>query len=67
MMKAEYDAEVDALYLDLRAGKSEQSIELDKNVIIDVDADGELLGIEVLFAKERHPKLLEQLNIKAVA
>ena len=66
-MKKEYDPDADALSLYIREGEVDRTIELDENTLIDVDKDGNLLSIEVLFVKERKPKILEDLNIKLVA
>ena len=51
-MKIEYDREADAAYLRLSQKKPERSIEVSKYVIIDVDDNGQPVGIEVLFASK---------------
>ena len=61
-MRLRYDAEVDAAYLslvdrDLRPGEAVRQSDIisvpggDGSVILDVDADGRLLGVEVLGAR----------------
>ena len=51
-MLVRYDAEVDALYVKLREGKSKRTKELDSfgNRMVDYDAQGNVLGVEFLFA-----------------
>ncbi len=50
-MKIEYDASVDALVIQLRAGKYAGSDEVAPNVIMDFDEQGEPLAIEILNAR----------------
>lgn len=47
-VKLEYDAEVDAAYLTLKAGRVEQSEEVKPGLILDFDRDDQLLGVEIL-------------------
>ena len=54
-MKITVDWEADALYISFRKGKLSKNKKIDKNTIIDLDKDGNLLGIELLFMKERIP------------
>ncbi|MEM2994819.1 MAG: DUF2283 domain-containing protein [Candidatus Bathyarchaeia archaeon] len=48
MVKVEYDSEADAMYIWLRKTKYEISEELAENVIIDLDKNGRIIGIEIL-------------------
>jgi len=52
--KIEYDEDVDAAYIYLKypikEGESKKTKELKENVILDFDAKGKLLGIEILNA-----------------
>ncbi|NLX12733.1 MAG: DUF2283 domain-containing protein [Phycisphaerales bacterium] len=52
-MKAIYDAHKDTLTLELRPGPVAESDEEKPGVILDYDADGNLIGIEVLDASKR--------------
>ena len=52
-MRVEYDPEADALYIRLRAGEVADSDEIREGVVIDYDAEGEVLGIELLSASKR--------------
>lgn len=63
-MKTRYDPEADAMYTELKKGKVAKTIELDENVIIDLDESGEILGLEILFVKERNPDILKAFGIK---
>jgi uncharacterized protein YuzE len=47
-VKFEYDAEVDAAYLTLRAGKIAGSEEVQPGLIVDFGADDEIIGVEIL-------------------
>ena len=38
--------------------------EIDKNTIMDFDASGNLIGIELLFVRERNPTLLKELKFE---
>jgi len=47
-MKVEYDADADAMYITLRKGQYKVSQEISENVIIDLDKNCRILGIEIL-------------------
>jgi uncharacterized protein YuzE len=47
-MKIEYDRKADAMYIRLRAGAVAESDEIRPGVVFDFDADGKVLGIEML-------------------
>jgi uncharacterized protein YuzE len=48
MVQVEYDQKADALNIWLRKAKYDISEELAENVIIDLDKNGRIIGIEVL-------------------
>ena len=52
-MKVKYDAEVDVVYLRLTDHDIVESDELQPGMIVDFDADGKMVAIEFLNAKER--------------
>ncbi|HCO57185.1 MAG TPA: hypothetical protein DIT38_03365 [Burkholderiales bacterium] len=52
-MKIEYDRRADAMYIRLRAGTVVESDEVRPGVVFDFDADGKVLGIEMLDVSER--------------
>lgn len=49
-MTLEYDLEAGALYIRVADGKVARTRELDGNTLADVDADGNVLGVEVVSA-----------------
>jgi uncharacterized protein YuzE len=42
-----YDANTDALYIDLKAGRVEESEEVAPGFVLDLDASGSVLGIDI--------------------
>ncbi len=65
-MKITYDPEVDALYIEIRIGDFDHNTKLDTNTIVNYDKEGNVLGIELLFVKERNPTFLERINFKNI-
>ena len=49
-MQIDYDPEADAIYIQLRDGEVDHTVESSKYIYVDVDADGVPLGLEILFA-----------------
>ena len=47
-MKIEYDPKADAIYIRLKAGTVAESDEVRPGVLLDFDAEGKVLGIEML-------------------
>lgn len=60
-MKVKYDKEVDILYIKLSDSPIEESDENKPGVILDYDAKGTVVGIEILDASKKivHPNLVE--------
>lgn len=52
-MRITYDPEADALYIELLYARAVDSIDLEPGVSADLDADGHVLGFEILGARER--------------
>lgn len=46
-MKFIYDADTDALYIDLKEGRVEESEEVAHGFVLDLDAAGNVLGIDI--------------------
>jgi uncharacterized protein YuzE len=72
MVRVEYDSKADAMYIWLRKAKYDISEELAENVIIDLDKNGRIIGIEVLDAsknlgKELVTKILSTEKLVAAA
>jgi len=50
----EYDSEADVAYIKISSGKVEESSEIDKDIIVDIDKREHLVGIEILnFSKSK--------------
>ncbi len=52
-MKVEFDPQADAMYIELKDGEVEDTLEVGKSVFVDVDSEGTPLGIEILFVSRR--------------
>ena len=52
-MKIEYDPKADAMYIRLLAGEVVDSDEVRDGVVFDYDAEGRVLGIEILDVSKR--------------
>ena len=52
-MKLEFDAQADAVYLELTDVEVEESKEIQPGIIVDYDAEGRIIGIEVLYVSKR--------------
>ena len=50
MIDVTYDPSVDAAYIRLGRGKVANTTEMSENIILDYDADGRVIGIEILTA-----------------
>ena len=48
MVSVEFDPDVNALYIRLKDGKVKTSESLADNIIVDLDENNEILGIEIL-------------------
>ncbi len=64
MVRVEYDSKVDAMYIWLRKARYEISEELAENVVIDLDKDGRIIGIEILDAAKKLGKELMEKILK---
>jgi len=54
-MKVSFDKKADALYIELKKGKFGSNKKIDAETIVDLDKEGNLLGIEFLSASKRIP------------
>ncbi len=52
-MKFEFDPQADAIYLELTEAEVEESKEIQPGIIMDYDAEGWIVGIEVLYVSKR--------------
>mgnify|MGYP001590940913 CR=1 FL=1 len=55
-MKITYDKDADAMYVELTDKKFSKCKEIDRNTILDLDAEGNVIGIELLFVTKRFPQ-----------
>ncbi|MFH1506747.1 MAG: DUF2283 domain-containing protein [archaeon] len=64
-MEIRYDKEADALYIEFRKGKFAKNKKLDDFTIIDLDKDGNMLGMELLQVSDRIPaESLSEVRVK---
>ena len=64
-MEINYDKEADAMYIELRKGDFAKNKKIDDFTIIDLDKQGNILGIELLDVSKRIPReSLSQLHVK---
>lgn len=54
-MKVQYDAEVEACYLEVSARPVARTVHLDDGVMVDVDDAGEPVGVEFLWGRDHVP------------
>jgi len=63
-VKLEYDREADAVYIRIKDADIATTRELEENVIVDIDASGKLVGIELLFVSDYlRPEEIQNLTI----
>lgn len=55
-MRVTYDEEADAMYIKLTDEKFSKNKIVDKNTILNLDKDGNVIGVELLFVKDHMPK-----------
>ncbi len=65
-LKVHYDPEVDVLYL-AREGQEEQVVEVYPGLNLELDASGELIGVELLNASEFLKEVIGPLMLKATS
>ena len=54
-MKITFDKEADAVYIEFRNGEFASNKKIDDNTIVDLDKEGNILGIEILSVSETMP------------
>lgn len=60
-MKVRYYKDTDSLYIDLSENPSEESREISEGIVLDYDADGSLVGIDIDNASSK--VALERLSV----
>lgn len=64
-MKMHYDQKTDALYLRLDDSRIIESAEVQPGIVLDYDANNQVVGVEILRVKERVPSAdLKHLDFK---
>lgn len=58
-----YDPEADAMYIEVAAGDYHRTVLTDSPVNLDVDAQGQVIGIEILNVTEFLRPLIEGLKV----
>ncbi len=66
-MKITYDTNSDAMYIYIVDREVFKTKKIDDNTIVDLDKEGNVIGIEVLFIKERMPEFLEEIELEKLA
>ena len=65
-MKIKYDSDADAMYISMRKDRIAKTREIDENTVIDFNKKGQVIGVEILFVKERNPSLLKELKVEKI-
>ena len=55
-MRVTYDPGADAMYVKLTSEKFSKNRVIDRNTILNLDKDGNVIGIELLFVSKHLPK-----------
>jgi len=64
-MEISYDKQADAMYIEFRKGEFAKNKKVDDFTIIDLDAKGNILGIELLDVSKRIPaESLTEVSVK---
>ncbi|MBI2046796.1 DUF2283 domain-containing protein [Candidatus Pacearchaeota archaeon] len=64
-MKITFDKEADAVYIEFDSGEFASNKKVDKDTIIDLDKNGNILGIELLNVSKRISKnFLSDISVK---
>lgn len=63
-MKIRYDPDADALYIKFKDLEIDHTKEIDKNTVVDFDKEGLVIGMEILFVRERNPDMLREFQVE---
>ncbi len=61
-MQIDYDPQADTMYIQLRTGEIDDTLEISKYVYVDIDKDDVPLGIEILFTR----RVLDQVDLASI-
>lgn len=66
-MEINYDQQADAIYIEFRKGEFAKNKKIDDCTIIDLDEDGNILGIELLeVSRTIPPESLTEVHVKNI-
>lgn len=65
--KADYDEEEDIFYLHSEKQKTKESIEVDEDIVIDIDKNNNLVGVEIFYASKLFNKLNRKITKKILS
>ena len=60
----DYDAEDDVLYIQNSLKEVEESVEFSEDIVLDLDKNGNIIGMEIFYASEFFNLLNEDINRK---
>ena len=64
-MEINYDKDADAMYIELRKGKFAKNKKVNEDIILDLDKQGKVLGIELLSVSKNLPnEALSEIHVK---
>lgn len=55
-MKIQYDKLADAMYIYFKPGKVKKTVKISNRALVDVDKEGNIIGMEILNASRQIPK-----------
>ena len=66
-MEISYDKQADAMYIEFQKGEFAKNKKIDDFTVIDLDKDGNILGIELLEVSKRIPvESLSEVHLKNI-
>ena len=67
MISQTYDFDADALYIELAEPKAARTVQVDNGTLVDLDADGQVVGIEVIQPQRTWPlrEILDRFAVPA--
>ena len=67
-MKITYDKDADAMYIEFSNAEFAKNKIIDRNTIIDLDKNGQIIGIEILSVSKRIPKdFLKSVKVENIS
>lgn len=64
--KADYDSSEDVFYIYSSKSKTKESVEVDEDIVLDLDKDNNLTGVEIMYASKFLNKLNSKITRKAL-